>query len=161
MKALFPPSTRAGYAGSWASVIFLGAIAVLTVGPGMIHSFLPDGGAESIAGLTLGEDRGTVIETFGWAGTTQIVWGLAMLAVALRYPTLTPLFLTLIMIERTMLAIRWWVLSPPEDGHHPPEHYTTLIFLPLFVLFLVLALRPRKSPIQRHAASRQHRDSRS
>lgn len=145
MSGLFPPSTKAAYTGSWASVIFLGVFAVLTVGPGMIHSFLPDGGAESIAGMTLGDDRETVIGTFGWAGATQIVWGLAMMAVALRYPTLTPLFLSLILIERALLAARWWILSPPSSGHHPPEHYTTLVFLPLFVLFLALALRRRRS----------------
>ena len=144
-SALLPPSSKAAYAGSWASVIFLGVFAVLTVGPGMIHSFLPDGGAESIAGMTLGDDRSTVIETFAWAGATQIVWGLAMMAVALRYPTLTPLFLLLILLERGLLVTRWWILAPPSSGHHPPEHYTSLVVIPLVALFLALALRRRFS----------------
>lgn len=144
-SALFPPSSKAAYAGSWASVIFLVVFAVLTVGPGMIHSFLPDGGAESIAGMTLGDDRSTVIGTFAWAGATQIVWGLAMMAVALRYPTLTPLFLLLILLERGLLVTRWWILAPPSSGHHPPEHYTSLVVIPLVALFLALALRRRLS----------------
>ena len=95
--------------------------------------------------MTLGDDRSTVIGTFAWAGATQIVWGLAMMAVALRYPTLTPLFLLLILLERGLLVTRWWILAPPSSGHHPPEHYTSLVVIPLVALFLALALRRRFS----------------
>ncbi|MCK5911117.1 MAG: hypothetical protein KAG62_14315 [Caulobacter sp.] len=126
-------------------MIFLAVFSVLTVGPGLIHSFLPDGGAESIAGMTLGEDRETVIGTFAWAGATQIVWGIAMMAVALRYPTLAPLILALVLLERILLVVRWWIVSPPSSGHHPPEHYTSILILPLLALFLTFALRRRRS----------------
>lgn len=143
MNPVLPAPTHASYAGAWASVIFLGLCAVLTIGPGLIHSFLPDGGAVSIAKLQLGENGDTVIGAFVWAGATQIAWGLAMLAAALRYPTLTPLFLLLILLERSLLVSRWWVLHPPASGHHPPEHYTSLVMLPLLMLFLVLSLRTR------------------
>jgi hypothetical protein len=34
------------------------------------------------------------------------------------------------------------VLSPPSNGHYPPEHFGSLAILPLAALFLVLALRP-------------------
>lgn len=141
MSALFPPAAAVGYDGR-ASRIFLGLLALLTIGPGLIHSFLPDGGAVSIAGLDVGDHKAQVVGLFAWAGATQIVWGLAMLAVALRYVALTPLFLLLVLVERSLLMSRWWLLEAADaPAHHPPAHYTGLILLPLVLLFLILALR--------------------
>ncbi len=68
-----------------------------------------------------------------------------MLAVALRYQTLTPLFLVLTPIERGLMALQGWVLSPQAGGHHPPEQFGSLAILPLALLFLILALRPRSA----------------
>jgi hypothetical protein len=143
---LLPPSTNDQYDGARSSVVFLGLAAVLTLLPGLIHSFLPDGGAQVIAGLDLGDRREMVIGVFRWEGATQLAYGLAMLAVALRYRTPTPLFLALIIVERGLMALQGWVLTPPAGGHHPPEHYASLISVPLAALFLVLAMRPRRRP---------------
>jgi hypothetical protein len=137
LAALMPVA----YTGAWASVVFLGICGVFTILPGLIHSFLPDGGAETIAGLRLGDHRELVIGTFAWAGATQIVWGVAMLAVALKYRMLVPLFLLLILLERSLLVGRWWLWRPGVSAHHPPEHYVSAALIPVLVLFLVLALR--------------------
>lgn len=142
MNPLFPRPLDAGYDGR-AARIYLGLLAVLTIVPGLIHSYLPDGGAGVIAGMDLAGRKDTVVSLFAWKGATQIPWGLAILAVALRYPTLTPLFLSLLLLEKILLAGRAWVFHPPASGHHPPEHYTTLIFIPLTLLFLLVALRRR------------------
>jgi hypothetical protein len=133
---------QVSYSGHVASLVFLGLCGVLTVVPGLIHHFLRDGGAESIAGLALGEQRELVIGVFGWLGATQISWGLLMLSVALHYQMLAPLLLLLILLERSLLVLRWWVR---ERGarHRPPEHYASLVMLPFGVLFLVLALPAR------------------
>jgi hypothetical protein len=141
MINLFAALMPVAYSGAWASVVFLGSYGVLTILPGLIHSFLPDGGAETIAGLQLGDQRELVIGTFAWAGATQIVWGLAMLAVALKYRMLVPLFLLLILFERSLLVGRWWLWRPGVSVHHPPEHYVSAALPPVIVLFLVLALR--------------------
>jgi hypothetical protein len=143
MNSLLPALSLSAYTGYWASVVFLGLAGILTIVPGLIHSFLPDGGAESIARLKLGKQRDVVIGTFRWAGATQIVWGLAMLAVAFRYPMLTPLFLLLILVERSLLVTRWWLLKPPGKSHHPPEHYASAVLLPVVALFLALSLLGR------------------
>ncbi|MFM8940126.1 MAG: hypothetical protein ACKOEY_09015, partial [Phenylobacterium sp.] len=108
-----------------------------------IHSFLPDGGAGVLSGLDLGDRRDLVIALFRWQGATQIAFGLAILAVALRYRSLTPLFLVLLMVERGLMALHGWVLSPPASGHHPPEHFGSLAGVALGGVFLVLALRRR------------------
>ena len=141
--SILPPSTNAGYQGHPAAPLFLLLAAILTLGPGLIHSFLPDGGAGVIAGLDMGDRRDLVIALFRWQGATQIAFGLAILAVALRYRSLTPLFLVLLMVERGLMALHGWVLSPPASGHHPPEHFGSLAGVALGGVFLVLALRRR------------------
>jgi hypothetical protein len=140
---LLPPSTNSAYDGARIAPLFLALTALATLAPALIHSFLPDGGAHSIAGLDLGDRAGLVISVFRWEGATQLAWGLAMLAVALRYRPLTPLFLLLAIIERGLMALHIWVLSPPGDGHYPPEAFGSLAFLPLALIALFLALRPR------------------
>lgn len=124
-----------------ASSRFLAVCGVLAVVPGMIHVFLPDGGAGVIAGIDLAGDGRRIIGLFAWAGATQIVWGLVMLAIALRYRALVPLALVLLLLERGLHALSFWVLKPSD--HHPPESYAVLVALPLIALFMALALRHR------------------
>jgi hypothetical protein len=143
---LLPPSTNDRYAGAPAAAWFLALAAVLTLVPGLIHSFLPDGGAEVIAGLDLGDRRDLVLSVFAWEGATQLALGLAMLAVALRYRPLTPLFLALVVVERGLMTLQGWVLRPPVDGHHPPEHFASPIVVLLAAIFLALSLRREPGP---------------
>ncbi len=142
--SFLPPSTNAHYTGARSAVWFLGLAAVLSLVPGLIHSFLPDGGAGVIANLDMGDRRDLVIGIFRWEGATQLAFGLGLLAVALRYQTLTPLFLSLVIVERGLMSLHGWVPSPPVSGHHPPEHYASPAFVTLALVFLVLALRPRR-----------------
>ncbi len=139
------PSTNAEYRGAASSVAFLGLAAILTLAPGLLHSFLPDGGAGVIAGLDMGDRRELVIGVFRWEGATQLALGLGMLVVALRYRPLTPLFLSLIIVERGLMALQGWVLSPPANGHHPPEHYASPVTVVLALIFLALSLRTRRA----------------
>lgn len=143
---LLPPTTNGDYRGHPSAPVFLLLAAGLTLVPGLIHSFLPDGGAGLIAGLDMGDRRDLVISLFRWQGATQLAFGLALLAVALRYRSLTPLFLVLILVERGLMALRGWVLSPPASGHHPPEHYGSVAAVVLAGLFLALSLRGSTRP---------------
>lgn len=143
--SFLPPSTNAQYSGSRASVLFLGLAAVLTLVPGLIHSFLPDGGAGAIAHLDMGDRRDLVIGVFRWEGSTQLAFGLGLLGVALRYQTLTAPALALVIVERGLMSLHAWVLSPPAGGHHPPEHFASPVSVVLALVFLVLSLRPRRA----------------
>ena len=136
-----PPSTNNAYAGARLSAWFLTLVAIITIGPGLIHSFLPDGGAETIAGLDLKDQRAVVLGVFRWQGATQLALGLAMLAVSIRYRTLTPLFLALALLQAALVALQGWLLTPPADGHHPPAHYGAVVLAALSAVFLVLSLR--------------------
>ena len=143
MSGLLPPSNNDAYQGAVASAWFLALLALLTIGPGLIHSFLPDGGAGVIAGLDMGDRRDVVIGVFRWEGATQLALGLAMLAVSLRYRPLTPLFLALVLLEQGLVALQGWVLAPPASGHHPPAHFGALVVIGLSAVFLALSLRRR------------------
>lgn len=149
--SILPDSTNHLYEGSVASCRFLSLLAVVTILPGCIHAFLPDGGAGTIAGLDLSHSGATIVGVFAWAGATQVVHGLAMLAVALRYRTLVPLFLALVVVERLVMTLNWWVLKPATEGHRPPEVWATLVLLPVVVFFLGISLR---SPVRPVAAVR-------
>lgn len=136
-----PPSTNAQYRGSRLAAHFLTLLSVLTIVPGCIHSFLPDGGAGVIAGLDLGACGGVIIALFAWAGATQIVFGITMLLASTRYRTLVPLVLALVVLERGLHALNAWVLEHAVVAHRPPEHYAVLVALPLVSLALALSLR--------------------
>ena len=144
MSPFLPPTTNADYRGSPLSPWFLLLAAVMTIVPGLIHSFLPDGGAGVIAGLDMGDRRDLVIGVFRWEGATQLALGVCMLAVALRYRSLTPLFLVAMIIERGLMALQGWVIAPPASGHHPPEHYASVAAVVLATTFLALSLRAPK-----------------
>ncbi|MBS0360510.1 MAG: hypothetical protein JSR98_03950 [Proteobacteria bacterium] len=143
MSNFLPPSTNGDYTGARSAVWFLGLVTLLTIGPGLIHSFLPDGGAGVIAGLNMGDKRDLVIGTFRWEGATQLALGVCMLAVVLRYQPLTPLFLAAVIVERGLMSLQAWVIAPPADGHHPPEHFGSPVTVVLALVFLALSLRPR------------------
>jgi len=144
MNAFLPPSTNDQYRGAAISPWFLLLAAILTLVPGLIHSFLPDGGAGVIAGLDMGDKKNLVLGLFRWEGATQLGMGVCMLAVALRYRPLTPLFLLAVIIERGLMSLQGWILTPPANGHHPPEHYASPVTTVLAAIFLALSLRPRK-----------------
>lgn len=141
--SFLPPSTNDQYRGAMISVWGLGLFTVGTLVPGLIHSFLPDGGAGVIAHLDMGNRAELVRNLFAWEGATQLALGLGMLAVVLRYRPLTPLFLGLVMVERGLMALMGWVLLPPSNGHHPPEHYASPVTFVVAGVLLALSLRQR------------------
>lgn len=142
MSRLLPPSTNAQYAGSPRAPQILAVLAVLTIVPGGIHSFLSDGGAGVIAGLDLTSARQLVVALFHWAGATQLAFGIVMLLAAVRYRSFVPPVLALLLLERGLHALHFWGGAPPPSGHRPPEHYALLVVIPVTALALWLSLRP-------------------
>lgn len=144
MSAFLPPSTDDRYRGSRYAAWYLAFYGVAWIVPGMIHYFLPDGGAGTIAGLDLSHNPTMIFGMFAWAGATQIAHGIVTVVVALRYRSLVPLFLLVNLLERLLLSWSGWVKHVPVSGHHPPEHYASLISLPVILLFLWLSVRGRR-----------------
>jgi hypothetical protein len=141
--SILPPSTNAQYTGARISAWYLVLVGVLSVIPGCIHYFLPDGGAGVIAHIDLTTRADTIIAIFAWFGALQIPYGIGEIVIGLRYRTLTPLFLALVILERGLMAMDGWFLKG-ADGHHPPQHYASVVTVVLALIFLALSLRDRK-----------------
>ncbi|MFN4355488.1 hypothetical protein [Parvibaculum sp.] len=141
---VIPASTNDEYGGAAVSAWFLVFAGALSVIPGAIHYFLPDGGAGVIAGIDLSQRGDTIVAVFAWMGAMQIVHGTAMVLVGLRYRPLVPLFLLLLFVERALIALDGWFIKGAVSGHHPPEHYASVVALPLIALFFWLSVRPRE-----------------
>jgi len=144
--ALLPPSTNADYRGSNLAAGFLMLAGMLTLVPGLIHYFLPDGGSGVIAHIDLSTRADTIIALFAWYGAMQIPFGLLILVIAARYRTLTPLVLLMLVLMQSLSAFAAWFGKGSHGDHHPPEHYGSAAFVVLGLVFLGLSLRDRKAP---------------
>ncbi|OYY73128.1 hypothetical protein [Sphingomonas sp. 28-63-12] len=144
MNRLLPISTNRDYRGSPFAAYFLLLLGIGWVIPGLIHVFLPDGGAGVIAGIDLGSNPAALIGAFAWAGSTQIAHGLVMIAIAAWYRPLVPMLLAVSLVERGLLTLTAWVTKSSPSGHHPPEHYASALLVPLILLFLWLSLRQKQ-----------------
>lgn len=140
---LLPRSTNAEYRGHPGAAWVLVLAGVLSVIPGCIHYFLPDGGAGTIAGIDLSVRGATIIAVFAWFGAMQIPHGIAQMVIGLRYRPLVPLFLALVIVERGLMAIDGWLLKGAGAAHHPPEHYASVVAVVVAGVALRFSLRPR------------------
>jgi hypothetical protein len=142
--SLLPRSTNTDYRGAKISAWFLCLAGLVTVVPGLVHYLLPDGGAGVIAHIDLGARADTIIALFAWYGAMQIPFGLLILTIAVRYRSLVPLTLLLVMLVQALGAISAWLWKGSHSGNHPPEHYASVAFLIVATPFLVLSLIPQR-----------------
>ena len=140
---LLPASSNDQYTGPAWVVWFAGCISILWIIPALIHIFLPDGGAGVIAGIPLGESRQVIVGVFAWAGIFQLLWGAALLTIALRYRSLLALALLLTLLGYCLLVLNQWLLKPvtTDMASRPPGVWGSLMFLPLTAIALWAALR--------------------
>jgi hypothetical protein len=73
---------------------------------------------------------------------------LAHLTVAFGYRPLVPMFLGLALLDRLLMAVTAWVTKPSPTGHHPPEHYASLLLIPVLAVFLAMATRSRSGTVR-------------
>jgi hypothetical protein len=142
---LFPPSTNSDYHGSAISAWALTLLAMLTIGPGGIHAFLPDGGSVVIAGLDISANPRLIVGVFNWLGATQIAWGLMLLLISLRYRSLVPMALLLVFVATAINATNQWLLRFEPTPHHPPEMYANLVTLPVVLILLWISMSSNAS----------------
>jgi hypothetical protein len=143
VRHILPPTLNGLYRGpGWVPKALL-VLGLLELGPALIHSFAPDGGAFAIAGLDASAGRRTIIGIFAWAGATQFVWALTILAVAWRYRVFLPAILALMLCEKSLIALNGWVLKGAGASHHPPAHYAVLVAIPLLGGLLAASLNQK------------------
>ncbi len=140
-----PPSTNAAFEGPIIAAWALFLLGLLKLVPGLIHTFLPDGGAGVIAGVDLTVNGAAIVKLFAWAGATQIVFGAMLITIALRYRNLVPIGFAALLIEYLILAWTLWGPKGQATGHYPPAAYAALILLPIILGLLFYSNRNSSS----------------
>jgi hypothetical protein len=119
-------------------------MALVNLGRGAVHTFAPDGGAHSIAGLDLGANAQTILSLFATLGLGQMVKGAFEGWVVLRRPDLVRLFLAL-QVADTALAMANLYLWRPLPVTVPGQPFN-LALLVIQVVALAIALwRPART----------------
>ena len=141
---MLPASTNSEYRGAvWATFPLL-LVALQSLVGGTLHVVLPDSGLITIAGLDLAHAGGLhMIAMAAWVGATQIVWGLVVALVALRYRNFTLPLLVLAIIEKSLILLGT-AIKPTGSEHTPPGIYGAGILL-LLCAIAIFGARPKSS----------------
>ena len=137
----FLPRASEGYGGSRLAYYFFVLVAVVSTIRSLIHILALDGGASSIAGISVDVEGGAnIIAMFAQWGASQLVLALLYWLVILRYRFLVPFMLAIVFVEQ-VLRIGIGQLKPVVVAAPPPGEIGSYILLPLSVLALLLSLR--------------------
>jgi hypothetical protein len=143
LSRLFPPEQE--YQGPRPPFYFLTLIAVASTVRSLIHIFYPDGGASVIAGIDTAVTGGSnIIAIFGQWGASQLLLALIYWLVILRYRSLTPLMLMVVVLEQ-LLRLGIGLLKPLESTAPAPGAVGSEFLLPVAILALVWSLWPSRN----------------
>jgi hypothetical protein len=144
MKLFNRRSDANEYRGSRLSFLFLVVLTAVATGRSLAHIFLPDGGAQSIAGMDVEVEGGNnIIAMFGQWGFSQLLLAGLMWVIIFKQRHLVPLallFQTLDWGGRILVGL----LKPVEIASAPPGEIGSYILFPLCVIALWFSM-PRKS----------------
>jgi hypothetical protein len=126
----------------WMPGAVLGLMGVINLVRGGIHTFAPDGGAHSIAGLDLGDDSATILSLFATLGLQQIVLGLFELYAIARAPRFVTVLLALQTITTAVALVNLYAWRP-LPVIVPGQPFNVALFA-LQLVALVIALTARK-----------------
>ena len=134
MCAEFLPATVTNEFRGPPLVLFaLVPVNVIFVVRSLLHMFLPDGGAQSIASVPLdamGDGAATVVSVFALWGLSQLLIAGVAVVVMLRYRSLVPLMWVVVAVEATgRFAIQRW--KPIGAVERPPGAYYDDLLFPL------------------------------
>ena len=141
---MLPASTNSEYRGAIWAIFPLLLVALQSLVGGTLHVVLPDSGLITIAGLDLAHAGGLhMIAMAAWVGATQIVWGLVVALVALRYRNFTLPLLVLAIIEKSLILLGT-AIKPTGNEHTPPGIYGAGILF-LLCAIAIFGARPKSS----------------
>lgn len=144
-RAALLPQDAAAYAGPalpfWFAVILLIGITARS----LIHLFLPDGGARSIATIDVANaGGGNIIAMFGQWGAIQLLLVALMWVLLLRYRGLLPLILMTLLAEPFLRGLAGHLKPLVTIGTAPgAAHNWTLV--PIIAAMLYLSLCPARA----------------
>lgn len=123
----------------------LALMALINLGRGAVHSFAADGGAVSIAGLSLGDQGPTILSLFATLGLGQMVMGGFQTYVVLRRRDLVGLFLGL-QLATTLVAMINLYLWRPLPVTVPGQPFNIALMLLQAAAFAIALRASAKSP---------------
>lgn len=150
LAIIFPPVIGNRLRGvQWPLYVF-SIYALFSTIRSCIHLLAPDGGAGSIAGFDLSVAGAEgIIFAFGLWGSSQLLFALIQLLVVVRYRSLIPLMVGMLILE-VLLRELVGIIKPVALAHSPPGAIANHVILPVAVLMLLFSLgsASRESPNQ-------------
>lgn len=130
-------------AALWAFYVYT----LYTLFRGVMHAFLPDGGAQSIATIPLDtysvEAVRVIVSIFAQWGLSQLLFALANLIVAIKYKALIPVMYILGIIDMVgrIIIIQ---LKPFEVAEAAPGGIGSYIILPILIALFLLSVYEKR-----------------
>lgn len=149
IEKLFPKMADNQYhghkLGKWLLILYT----VKSFVAGSIHMFAADGGAQSIASITLDQfSQGaadSVVTIFGLWGMEQVVIGFISAVMLWRYKSLIPFMALVYAIEYIGRFASHWYTPGVTTLHTPPGAVADYILVPLALVMLALSLWEQKA----------------
>ena len=117
---------------------------MVTIGRSLVHMFLPDGGAQSIATIPLDsftvDGADAVILIFALWGLSQLLIGFIYGLVLWRYQAFIPSMYLMLIIEYGMRIVLG-AMKPIQTTGTAPGAIGNFIIVPTAIVMLVLSLR--------------------
>jgi hypothetical protein len=136
----FKHQMSVGYQGTRFSLIFLVVLTTVTTLRSLAHMFLPDGGANSIAGLDVTVDGGqNLIALFAQWGFTQLLLSVMMWGVIIFAKNMVPFALLVQTLDwggRILIGH----MKPIEVASPPPGEIGSYIIWPICLIALWFSL---------------------
>ena len=124
---------------NWNLVIYVFFLLFLTIETvrSFLHMLLPDGGANSIAGIdTTGTNGSNLISIFGQWGTTQLVLVILYWVLFIYDDSYMTLIFGFIALEYLLRIIEGW-FKPLQSSKTPPGSVLSYVILPLSIIFMI------------------------
>lgn len=147
LTRLFPTTLNNDYQGSLIAKYAFVVLTLLTVIRSLIHMFLSDGGAQSIASIPLDTfspaAAQVIILIFALWGLSQLLMGMVYIIVLWRYRRWIPFMYLLIFIEYSMRFLLCH-MKPIVTTHLAPGAVVDHVMWPVAAVLFFLSLSKRR-----------------
>ncbi len=147
LKNLLPDKVTNNFTGHKAALYVFPIIALVTIVRSLIHILAIDGGAQSIAGITLDQfseaAASTVVAIFAMWGISQLLFGLLYGVIYVKYKSLIPL-MYLFMLTEYLMRLGVGFTKTIQTTHTPPGVIGNYILVPILIILIYLSLQSEK-----------------
>lgn len=147
LSLVLPKKIDGNFYGNKIALYLFYLLTVVTIVRSLIHTFVADGGAQSIATIPLHsyseQASQTVILIFAMWGLSQLIMGFFYAIVAFRYKSLIPLMYIFIFFEYAMRMVLSFMKPIITEGT-APGGIGNFILIPLAIILFLLSIKENK-----------------